>query len=257
MKELNDAFDKIPKVLATTGYFFTAIAVLLALCMAATAGSAFISSRLGNTLSLAAMGLAGLTWLLVLIAVLIITVAAVSISNKVNEKGNKIGVYASVGGILQFLIWTGLILITGVLGTLVLCLTKKDAPPPRAEDDGQMYATKEVDSQSIVNSGEFNREHVYGHQEGAYEGGHEGSDVGEAAGYYHPEDQHGGMHPHHYSCSDEGLSPINEEEAAYPPGPYHQGQPGPHAPQHDDRYSVAPGVQGQQYHRYSISMVDR
>ena len=189
------------------------------------------------------------------------TVAAVSISNKVNEKGNKIGVYASVGGILMFLLWTGLILVTGVLGTLVLCLAKKEAPPPRAEDDGHMYAAKEVDSQSIANSGEFNREHVYRGQDGAYDGyeeqhHHEGSHAGEAAGYYHAEDQQG-RHPH----PDDGLSPINEEEAAYPPGPYRQDEPSPlsaHPPQqHDHRFSVAPGVQDQQYHRYSVSVNGR
>lgn len=262
VKELNDAFDKIPKVLATTGYFFTAIVVLLALCLATTAGAAFIASGLGHTLSLAAVGLAGLTWLLVLVAALIMTVAAVSISNKVNEEGNKIGVYASVGGVLMFLIWTGLILITGVLGTLVLCLTKRDVPPRRAEDGGQMYASKEMDTQSMAHSGEFNREHVYGRGQegGAYDEGydgqhhHEGSDVGEAAGhgYYHSEGQQGMQAPH----PDEGRPSTNGEKAAYHSGPYHQEEPSPLSA-HPPRYSVDLNGQGQQYHRYSASMNGR
>lgn len=207
VKELNDAFDKIPKVLATTGYFFTAIAVLLGFCILTTAGAVFIASGLGRTLSLVAIGLAGLTWLLVLIGVLIITVVAVSVSNTVNEKGNKIGVYASVGGVLMFLVWMGLILITGALGTLILCLmgNKDGGAPSRALDDGEMYATKEMGPESPARSGEFNREHVYGreqhgehHQGEGYEMNHpspyhEESDVGEAAKYYHPEDDHQGM----------------------------------------------------------------
>ncbi|KAM7199886.1 SUR7/PalI family domain containing protein [Naviculisporaceae sp. PSN 640] len=241
VKELNDAFDKIPKVLSTTGYFFTAIAVLLGLCILTAAGAAFLASGLGRTLSLVAIGLAGLTWLLVLIGVLIITVVAVSVSNTVNEKGNKIGVYASVGGVLMFLVWMGLILITGVLGTLVLCLGKKDGAPSRALDDNEMYATKEIGPESPARSREFNPEHVYGqeqHQEGRQGDGYEmnhpspyhgESDVGEAAKYYHPEDDH----------QEQFYSPKQSPQG--PRGPQVEPQP------YDNRYSVAPSVQGQEY----------
>ncbi|KAM7203480.1 SUR7/PalI family domain containing protein [Rhypophila sp. PSN 637] len=245
VKELNDAFDKIPKVLSPTGYFFTVIAVLLTLCLLTTAGAAFIASGLGNTLSLVAMGLAGLTWVLVVVGTLILTVVAVTASNKINDKGNKIGVYAEVGGVMMFLVWTGLLLISGVFGVLVLCSCKKEGPPPRSMDDGEMYATKEVDPDSPARSGEFNREYEHGqHEEGPGYGNqmdhphHEGSDVGEAAGYYHPDDdQHEQFH-----------SPDHSPRPQHSPQPPSQPQP------YDDRFSVAPSVQGQEYNpRYSYA----
>ncbi|KAK3319315.1 hypothetical protein B0H66DRAFT_266292 [Apodospora peruviana] len=247
VKELNDAFDKIPKFLAATGYFFVTVCVFLVLCGAATAAAAVLSMPIIGTV---ALGLAGLTWLIALIGVLILTVVQMEVKSKVNEKGNKIGIFASSGGVLLFLVWTGIILLSGNVATLFLASRSSaptaTAPPVQNEKDLDM----EIGNHSTPgHSGEFDRGMVdrgiiddnthdarsfhsnpYDGQQddGQYDhDSYQGSYGEEHRGQYDDDEEDIGQHAHHNNQSmhphffhpdpdSEGLSPINEDEVYEP-----------------------------------------
>ncbi|KAK0629991.1 hypothetical protein B0T17DRAFT_206684 [Bombardia bombarda] len=148
-EDLQDAFNLIPHVLAIPGYLLLIACIFLGVSIFATTTTTLLSSgdSIKRILIIASLAIAAVAWLMATTGAFILTIAADEVLRKVNENGNDIGIFAHSGGsALLALIWTAVVLATGTLVMLILCLRSssagsKSSPDTSHEKRPDMYIT--------------------------------------------------------------------------------------------------------------------
>ena len=156
VQEIQDGFDKIPKVIAAMAFFFLfAVLALLAgfLCAVAVLAFEYFLHGLQKIALFAAMGCLGLGWFATLIGAAVTTGVAESIKKAVNKHGDKFGLSAATSPALWFLLWGAVVFATAALGLLVFLFIKTRNGRGMGHGQQEQYAEKNMSDNTVDSHG--------------------------------------------------------------------------------------------------------
>lgn len=128
VEDIQEGFDKIPKVIAAMAFFFLfGMLALLAgfLCAVAVLGFEFMMHGMKKFALFGALGCLGVGWFASFVGAAVVTGVAESIKKAVNEHASKFGMSASTSPGLYVLLWGSVLFSTAALGLLVLLFLRE------------------------------------------------------------------------------------------------------------------------------------
>ncbi|KAH6632648.1 hypothetical protein F5144DRAFT_488570 [Chaetomium tenue] len=174
--EIQEGFDKIPKVIASMAYFvlFSVLVLVVGfLCCVAVVGLEYAAQGMRKFAIFGAMGCLGLGWFTSFICAAVITGVAESIKKAVNKNGDKFGLSASTSPALYFLLWGTVFFATAALGLMVVLWLKtrhEDSGMGGGQQQQQQYVDKNQSASSMEDSHGFAQMPVGGGGGGAARG---------------------------------------------------------------------------------------
>lgn len=123
VEEIQEGFDKIPKVIASMAFFFLfGVLALLAgfLCAVAVLGFEYMMHRVQNFALFGALGCLGVGWFATFVGAAVVTGVAEGIKKAVNKHASKFGISAATSPGLYVLLWGSVLFSTAALASLVV-----------------------------------------------------------------------------------------------------------------------------------------
>ncbi|KAH6855775.1 hypothetical protein B0I37DRAFT_62617 [Chaetomium sp. MPI-CAGE-AT-0009] len=152
VEEIQEGFDKIPKVIASMAFFvlFSVLVLVVGfLCCVAVVGFEYAMQGAQKFAVFGAMGCLGLGWFTSLICAAVITGVAEAIKKAVNKHGDKFGLSASTSPGLYVLLWGTVLFSMIALGLVVFLWLKTrhgDEGMGMGGDQQQQYVDKSASS---------------------------------------------------------------------------------------------------------------
>ncbi|KAK3390238.1 hypothetical protein B0H63DRAFT_446373 [Podospora didyma] len=141
--DLLKVLDYIPKILKATGGYFFFITIVFAVGTIVSSLSAFASEEIeingtpGHLALLGSLTIALIAWLLMFTGTAILTWAETEVRNVVNDKANKLGIFAETSSVFWFLLWTPVVLSTMTLAMVGYRFYKGRNPTMDGDGDSE------------------------------------------------------------------------------------------------------------------------